>query len=259
MFVIPVIDLQGGLVVRGIAGRRAEYRPIKSQIVESSTPGAVAMRYVQHFGFKRVYVADLDAIAGDEPDISSYSAISSCGMIPLIDAGIGEAKRAQRLLEASRQADLKQQTVIALESIGSLEALSGIHAVLQPAETLFSFDLKAGRPIARADVSINQSLQEFASHCAQQVVSLGMHALIVLDLADVGTGQGTSTLGLINHLHAEFPALKIIAGGGVRGVDDLCRLEDAGCYAALVASALHDRRITAADLGRFREAASPPS
>ena len=35
MEVIPVIDLLGGQVVRGVAGRRDEYRPIVSQIAEA--------------------------------------------------------------------------------------------------------------------------------------------------------------------------------------------------------------------------------
>jgi uncharacterized protein related to proFAR isomerase len=30
-----------------------------------------------------------------------------------------------------------------------------------------------------------------------------------------------------------------VAGGGVRGTDDLARLRDAGCHAALVSSWLH--------------------
>jgi phosphoribosylformimino-5-aminoimidazole carboxamide ribotide isomerase len=40
----------------------------------------------------------------------------------------------------------------------------------------------------------------------------------------------------------------LLAGGGVRGYEDLARLADAGCDGALVATALHDGRLCAADV-----------
>ena len=33
MEVIPVLDLKGGLVVRGVAGRRDEYRPVVQPVI----------------------------------------------------------------------------------------------------------------------------------------------------------------------------------------------------------------------------------
>jgi phosphoribosylformimino-5-aminoimidazole carboxamide ribotide isomerase len=71
--------------------------------------------------------------------------------------------------------------------------------------------------------------------------------MIVLDLADVGTGGGTRTLDLCRELKAKHPQIELIAGGGVRNLDDLKRIADAGCSGALVASALHDGRLTRAD------------
>ncbi|MFM8221178.1 MAG: nickel transporter, partial [Planctomycetaceae bacterium] len=42
MQVIPVLDLLGGVVVRGVAGQRDSYRPIVSQLVDGAEPLAVA-------------------------------------------------------------------------------------------------------------------------------------------------------------------------------------------------------------------------
>ena len=39
MKILPVIDLKGGVVVRGVAGRRDEYRPIVSQAVRRCVAG----------------------------------------------------------------------------------------------------------------------------------------------------------------------------------------------------------------------------
>jgi phosphoribosylformimino-5-aminoimidazole carboxamide ribotide isomerase len=49
-------------------------------------------------------------------------------------------------------------------------------------------------------------------------------------------------------LAAAHPEVEVSAGGGVRGVADLRRLRDCGVRAALVASALHDGAVTAAEL-----------
>src|SRR5207253_401784 len=46
--------------------------------------------------------------------------------------------------------------------------------------------------------------------------------------------------------------LMLLAGGGVRGPDDLARLDDAGCDGALIATALHDGRIGAAAIAAAR-------
>jgi phosphoribosylformimino-5-aminoimidazole carboxamide ribotide isomerase len=83
---------------------------------------------------------------------------------------------------------------------------------------------------------------------ARWVINAGIQNLIVLDLADVGTAEGTRTLELCRDLRRLFPGIELVAGGGVRGLHDLRALADAGCTAALVASALHDGRLTAADI-----------
>ncbi len=73
----------------------------------------------------------------------------------------------------------------------------------------------------------------------------------MLDLADVGVASGTGTLQLCHNIRREFPAIELIAGGGVRSVADLLALQSAGCNAALVASAIHDKRLTPDDLREF--------
>ena len=62
MPILPVLDLKQGQVVRGIAGRREEYRPIVSKLTTSSRPLDVARAFREHFRFDELYVADLDAI-----------------------------------------------------------------------------------------------------------------------------------------------------------------------------------------------------
>jgi phosphoribosylformimino-5-aminoimidazole carboxamide ribotide isomerase len=80
------------------------------------------------------------------------------------------------------------------------------------------------------------------------VAGLGIRRLIVLDLAQVGTGQGIATLPLCQQIAARFPDMEIATGGGVSTPGDLADLARAGIDAALVASALHDGRIGRSDI-----------
>ena len=65
MPILPVIDLMGGQVVRGVAGRREAYRPMVSTLTDSSDPLAVACAFRKRFGFEELYLADL--VASGEP------------------------------------------------------------------------------------------------------------------------------------------------------------------------------------------------
>ena len=65
----------------------------------------------------------------------------------------------------------------------------------------------------------------------------------MIDLARVGSGSGPP-LDAVAQLGASLPDVAIYAGGGVRGDADLRALELAGATGALIATALHEGRIT---------------
>ena len=63
---------------------------------------------------------------------------------------------------------------------------------------------------------------------------------------------GGERIGLIGELHAAFGDLELLAGGGVRTVDDLRALDAAGAAGALVATALHRGVIGPRELAELR-------
>src|SRR5205085_4551536 len=85
MRVVPVLDLKGGHVVRGVGGRREEYRPVVSRLTDSSVPVDVATAFRDHLGLSEVYVADLDAIAGAGPALETYAALRDLGCTLWVD------------------------------------------------------------------------------------------------------------------------------------------------------------------------------
>jgi phosphoribosylformimino-5-aminoimidazole carboxamide ribotide isomerase len=246
MQVIPVIDLLGGQVVRGIAGRREEYRPIQSQIAADARPITVAQALVEQFGFGTVYVADLDAIMHRRPDVRAWSEIAGAGLKLWLDAGVGNCKFAWHILNQIALAEISARLVVGLESLESQDEFEGIVEMFAMEPPIFSLDLREGQPLVRNPAWQGLSALEIALLAS----SLGVSETIVLDLADVGTSGGTRTLELCREIATGLARQNLIAGGGVRGFDDLAALAAAGCTHALVASALHDGRLTREDVRR---------
>ena len=79
----------------------------------------------------------------------------------------------------------------------------------------------------------------------------GLRELIVLDLARVGSGAGPD-VGAVARIHAAFPDLELLAGGGVRDAGDLRALRAAGAAGALVSTALHGGVIGRRELAELR-------
>jgi phosphoribosylformimino-5-aminoimidazole carboxamide ribotide isomerase len=250
MRVIPVIDLLNGVVVRGVAGRREAYRPIESQIAADSEPATIARAFADDFGFDTAYVADLEAIQHGCLSIDAWQQIAGAGLKLWLDAGVGKSASAQRIARVLDQAKMDARLVVGLESVESADELAAIRAACSSRLPIFSLDLMAGQPLTRIADWKNISPLELA-HIA---IAAGYRDLILLDLADVGTNAGTRTLELCRAIRAiGDPQMNLIAGGGVRSPADLRDLQSAGCDAALMASALHDKRLTPADIRQFTD------
>ncbi len=240
MQVIPVLDLMGGQVVRGVAGRRHEYRPIESVLAADARPATVA-RALAETGFRVAYVADLDAIGGAEPAWAIYQELLAAGLRPWIDAGVSNVEQAEALSRFEFGGRGLEAVVAGLESLSDPAMLADLLAAVGPERLIFSLDLKSGRPLTTA--AAWRGLRP--AQIAIVALRLGLRRMIVLDLAAVGMGAGVGTESFCRDLRCLDPRLQIIAGGGVRGGEDLLSLARAGCDAALVASALHDGRLDA--------------
>jgi phosphoribosylformimino-5-aminoimidazole carboxamide ribotide isomerase len=241
MRVLPVLDVKAGQVVRGIAGRRSEYTPIRSPLTASSEPLAVARAFRDRFGLTELYLADLDAIAGAAPALSLYRALTADGFALWIDAGVRQVQDAESLAELA-------SLVVGLETVAgptTVDQLSRRHAD----RVVFSLDLKSGRPLGDRGAWAGATPWQIA----ERVVAAGVRRLLVLDLTCVGVDRGTGTEELCARLAATHPAVEVLAGGGVRGTADLFRLRQLGVRGVLVASALHDGRLSPADLERLTD------
>jgi phosphoribosylformimino-5-aminoimidazole carboxamide ribotide isomerase len=240
MRVIPVLDVLNGVVVRGVGGRRSEYRPIVSRLTSSTAPLDVARALISSFHPGELYLADLDAIAGAKPALDVCRRIRELGVRLWVDAGVRDADGAKQV------ADAGCDVVAGLETVPSPEVLEEIVAAVGADRVVFSLDLRDGLPLRewpepRGDRSpkLSASSRQVRRHAAT-AVACGITRLIVLDLARIGGGAGTGTEELCREIASTYPHVEVIAGGGVAGPEDLKRLEACGVRGVLVASALHD-------------------
>ena len=221
--IVPVIDLKGGVVVRALAGRRDDYRPLASSLVpgHSSAPAEVAAALLEATGAGTLYVADLDAIvaASDEHArlVAELALLARARATALwLDAG---TRTYARGLAAVRR-------VAGSESLRAADW----RATLAD-EAILSLDFRGGEflgpPAILADP---ESWPE---------------EIIVMELARVGTAGGPN-LARLREIIARAGGRRCYGAGGVRGMSDIEALRQAGAAGCLVASALHDGSLSPA-------------
>ncbi|MDB5388871.1 MAG: hisF 3 [Planctomycetaceae bacterium] len=244
MRLIPVLDLLNGVVVRGVAGQRESYRPVQSQIVDTAEPLDVARAFRKHFGLETLYVADLDAILHNRPNLETYTQLAAAGFAISVDAGIHDIQSAEAILQTG-----VDSVIAGLESTPAPHFLEELIARCGSSRIVFSLDLKHGQPLSSSPAWDGLS----AFQIAQSVLACGVRRMIVLDLAQVGISTGITTLPLCSEIQmlAEDETaskLELITGGGVRDARDLDSLAQAGIDGVLIASAFHNGKLTRDDV-----------
>jgi phosphoribosylformimino-5-aminoimidazole carboxamide ribotide isomerase len=229
-----VLDIVKGSPVHAIAGVRGNYQVLSGE----RSAGVLLAHLSQQFRCDTAYVADLDAIVDSRPQRQLILELAVVARQLWLDAGICTAGSLPDL-----QLPANITPVVGSETASELDGLLEASATT---DLIFSLDLRQGTPISADPGWQGLSSIEFA----RQLVRRGAKKLILLDLAAVGVGEGVPTLPLCRQLKQEFPELFLITGGGVRSPDCLLQARDAGVDALLVASALHDGRITPEDISR---------
>ena len=225
MEIIPVIDVMGGVVVRARMGQRDRYRPIATPLSATSDPVDVARGLLAIHAFKTLYV--LDAIAGSEDNGAALMRLKAefPQLTLWVDNGICARGRAQRWLAAGwGKLVLGSETQVDAALVRHLAGDSRV---------ALSLDFRG--PSFQGPPAL---LDE--TDCWPQTV-------IAMTLARVGSGAGPD-LDTLASIRDAAPDRQVYAAGGVRDNADLVTLKRAGIAGALVASCLHDGRLSGSDI-----------
>jgi phosphoribosylformimino-5-aminoimidazole carboxamide ribotide isomerase len=259
MLIVGVIDLLGGHAVHARAGLRQAYAPVAAVAGDAVR---LACRHLET-GVTDLYIADLNAILGRGRQDALIRAVTALGAPVWLDAGITSVDGARECLALGAA-----HVVVGLETLTSFDALHAIGDEVSGRRVAFSLDMRHGEPVrafgsfgsfgsfepfpqSNASNVSNESNDSNVAALARRAADAGVGSIIALDLARVGTGGGVD-VQLIARVRAAAPRVTLLAGGGIRGLDDLMRLAEAGCDGALVATALHDGRIGATELAALR-------
>lgn len=232
--IIPVIDLKGGHVVHAQAGARARYMPIRSVLATSSAPEAVLDGLLALAPFRCIYIADLDAIegAGDHRQLIATLARRHETVEFWVDGGFTKASAAIGV-----GAD-RLTPVLGTECLRDIETLAAVMVRLGGGGCVLSLDYRGAAFLGPAALATRSEAWP--------------DRVIAMTLSRVGMSAGPDFERLAS-LRRSAGAHHLFAAGGVRGCADLDRLAQMGLHGALIASALHDGRLSREMLLTFGE------
>jgi phosphoribosylformimino-5-aminoimidazole carboxamide ribotide isomerase len=232
MEITPVIDLKGGVVVRARMGQRDQYRPIETPLSPGSDPVDVVRGLRAVYPFRTLYVADLDAIErkGDARDALARVKSAFPQLDLWVDNGLAEAAAARAFLDNGAD-----HLVLGSEAQADHRLVESLR---DDPRVILSLDFRRDDFIGPASLLATPEIWP--------------QRIIVMTLARVGSAAGPD-LERLAAIQTISKNRQIYAAGGVRHAADLGAIKRAGIAGALVASSLHDGRLTRADIeGLFR-------
>jgi phosphoribosylformimino-5-aminoimidazole carboxamide ribotide isomerase len=228
---IFVMDLLDGMVVHAKRGTRDQYKPINlfSSIVSSSDP----VHIIEELKPEEVYIADLNRLmnTGDNREIVKELKTRNRVLRIMLDYGV---KGLEDLKEAV-EAEIADNLVLGTEtaSMDLIEAASKNDMRVSVSVDLINKEvLTRDKRLSIAPLLLIKALNEYP-----------IRDVIVLELDRVGTKSGIDFDFL--SLAVAVSEHNILSGGGVRGYEDIAKMERIGVKGALVATALHDGSIPA--------------
>lgn len=237
MRIIPAIDIIDGKCVRLTQG---DYEQKK---IYNENPLEVAKEF-QDAGIQYLHVVDLDGAKAKS--IVNWKTLETLANQTQLTIDFGGGIKKEEDLKVAFNSGAAQVTV------GS--------AAAQDPESFFSW-LKAygankiilGADAKNEKIAINgwqestsKDLTEFLNDNHKQ----GAIYSVITDISKDGMLEGPAT-DLYARLMKEFPEMKLIASGGIAGIEDLQPLKDIGMDGVIIGKAIYENRISLKELEEF--------
>ena len=231
MLIIPVIDLSQGIVVRAIRGKRKSYQPITSAISSNCKPETILSAFFKLYPFKIIYIADLDAIQGNgnQSKLINKFDIKYKECEFWVDAGI------QQILTRKLD-DMSKNIKYILGSENNIALHDYEETIKSNPSILLSLDFNENGLINNSYLLNNSSIWP--------------KKVIVMMLHRVGSNDGVDTKHLEN-IVALNKNSEIYVAGGIKNYNDIKILNSKNIKGCLIATALHQQKITKKELNLF--------
>ncbi len=224
MFLFPAIDLYKGKAVRLYKG---DYNQLT---VYNDDPTAVAKDFAAA-GAKHIHIVDLEgAKSGETPNLSTVIAIKrQSGLFCEIGGGVRNMDVVKTYMDAGLD-----RVILGTAAVENPDFVREAVAAYGD-KIAVGVDLKDGYVAVKGWTE--KSTLDAVTFC-KQMQDIGVRTLIVTDISKDGAMQGTNH-DLYRQLQARFPALQLVASGGVSSMEDVTRLADTGLYGAIIGKAYY--------------------
>ena len=237
MKIFPAIDLKGGRVVRLTQG---DYGRVTQYAVE---PEEAARSFVEA-GAKYVHIVDLDgAKDGTTANLSTVARVLRDGrLFAEVGGGIRDRARIEAYLAAGAS-----RVILGTAAVND-------RAFLEEAVKAYGARVAVGVDARDGRVAVDGwqtvTALDGVEFC-QRLHDMGVATVIYTDIARDGAMRGANA-ALYGEIMAAYPEIKLIASGGVSGMEDIARLRALDLYGAIVGKAYYTGAI---DLKKAVEAA----
>ena len=226
---IPAIDIIGGQCVRLTKG---DY---DQKTVYRDSPAEVAQEF-EKTGFKRLHVVDLDGAKSKH--IVNEQVLKAITTKTYLTVDFGGGIKTDEDIEKAFAAGASMVTIGSI-AVTNPELFMGWLKKYGTERIILGADVRHGK------ISINgwkEDSSEDLLPFLKKYVDAGVKNVLCTEISKDGTLAGPA-IGLYKQVMEAYPALHLIASGGVSSIDDIQALDAAGIPAVVFGKAIYEGRI----------------
>ena len=236
MEIIPAIDIIDGKCVRLTHGDYSQKK------IYNEHPLEVAKEF-EDAGIRRLHLVDLDgAKAGAVTNWKVLETIAGKTSL-VIDFGGG--------IKSEKDVQIVFDSGAALATIGSI-AVKDEETFSKWLEKFTAEKFLLGADVKNEKITVSgwtEQTEIWIYDFIENYIQKGMKQIFCTDVSKDGALGGPST-ELYKNIVQKFPELHFIASGGVSSIDDVYKLQEAGCKGLIIGKAIYEGMIKLKDLAR---------
>lgn len=237
MEIIPAIDIIEGKCVRLTHGDYSQ------KTIYNEHPLEVAKEF-EDSGIRRLHLVDLDgAKAGAVKNWKVLEIIAGKTSL-VIDFGGG--------IKTEKDVQIVFNSGAALATVGSM-AVKDEETFTKWMEKFGKEKFLLGADVKNEKITISgwtEQTEIWVYDFIEIFFEKGVRQIFCTDVSKDGALQGPS-VEMYKSIVQKFPDLYFIASGGVSSMDDIHRLQEAGCKGAIIGKAIYEGKIQLNELKRF--------